>query len=379
MADIQESISVGNLLYWVSRDHGKSNLDLWKTDGTPQGTSLLANLGPDDQQDRQLTNVNGTLYFRGHSLDEGFELWKSNGSATGTVMVRSLKPGSTSSNLTHFTNLQGTLFFSGNGELIKSNGTAAGTTRVKDLHIGASDQVSELEAIGNTLYFTAKSPTGLDGVSLYQTNGTNSGTRPIPSATGSTLAELTQLGSQLLYARNGNELWTYRPSASSPEAIISFAANRSVGELVNMNGSLFFVAGDSLWNPMGPPMVRSFLLEVMSEPHKTFLQVPTISIFPLAIEGVVALAAAKSYGEAMEPNRERSKSRTSTRVSTKGMATGRIPVHSPHRAASSTFKRSMADKMGFGRPMARGRYQNLRTIGTRPRGPEWTTLLFASR
>ncbi len=75
------------------------------------------------------------------------------------------------------------------------------------------------------------------------------------------------------------------------------AANRSVGELVNMNGSLFFVAGDSLWKSMGPPMVRSFLLEVMSEPHKTFLQVPTISIFPLAIEGLVALAAARAMAK----------------------------------------------------------------------------------
>lgn len=259
-AEIRESLAVEDDLYFIARDHGRTHLDLWKTDGTSQGTTLLANLGPNDQQTRQLTNIGGTLYFRGHSPSEGFELWKSNGTVAGTAMVRALKPGLMSSILTDFTNLQGTLYFSANGELIKTNGTSAGTARVKDLHVGSSDEVSHLEVVGNTLYFTAKSPVGTSGVSLYQTTGTNSSTRPVASASGTTLAELTQVGSQLFFTRNGYELWKYDPANPSAEQVYASFFQNPLRELAPIQGNLFFVDGQFLMKTDGTAAGTDYLI-----------------------------------------------------------------------------------------------------------------------
>ncbi len=84
-----------------------------------------ANGGP-----QLLTNVNGTLFFSAYDPGNGYELWKSNGTAAGTTLVKDIYPAS-SSTPTRLTDVNGTLFFSAgdatNGwELWKSDGTAAG-------------------------------------------------------------------------------------------------------------------------------------------------------------------------------------------------------------------------------------------------------------
>ena len=43
---------------------------------------------------RNLTNVNGTLFFTADDGTNGRELWKSDGTAAGTVLVKDISPGS---------------------------------------------------------------------------------------------------------------------------------------------------------------------------------------------------------------------------------------------------------------------------------------------
>src|SRR5262245_24200869 len=56
-----------------------------------------------------LTNVNGTLFFRAN--DD--QLWKSDGTAGGTVLVKDIQPGNSGYyiQLASLTNVNGTLFF----------------------------------------------------------------------------------------------------------------------------------------------------------------------------------------------------------------------------------------------------------------------------
>ena len=85
-----------------------------------------------------LTNVKGILFFSASDGVHGDQLWKSNGTATGTVMVSDINPvvdGTTYPYPQELTNLNGTLFFRADDgvhgpELWKSNGTAAGTVVV---------------------------------------------------------------------------------------------------------------------------------------------------------------------------------------------------------------------------------------------------------
>src|SRR5207248_3407933 len=93
---------------------------------------------PRSSSPRNLTNVNGTLFFGAYDGSNLWKLWKSDGTAAGTVVVNTL-----ARDPSNLTNVNGTLYFSAddgaNGrELWKSDGTAAGTTLVKDIYPGTS-------------------------------------------------------------------------------------------------------------------------------------------------------------------------------------------------------------------------------------------------
>ena len=237
-ASVREVTSVGSDLYFVASEANSSNLDLWKSNGTTAGTIRLAGLGPADTQSRQLTNVNGTLYFRGYNAGEGHELWKSNGTVAGTAMVRSLTPGLASSTLTDLKNFNGSLFFSGNGDFYKTNGTSTGTVRVTDLVVGASDEVAELETVGSSLFFRAKNAAG--GSDLYQTNGTRAGTVRMASVPAGTLTNFTKVGNGLFFFRNDRELWKTSADLSTAARVVELGTTFKSTEQVDVSGTLYF-------------------------------------------------------------------------------------------------------------------------------------------
>ena len=59
-----------------------------------------------------LTTVNGTLFFTANDGENGNELWKSDGTEAGTSLVKDIRPGSYSSYVDNLTNFEGKLFFS---------------------------------------------------------------------------------------------------------------------------------------------------------------------------------------------------------------------------------------------------------------------------
>ena len=87
--------------------------DLWVSDGTPDGTSVVANLGVSGEFDA-IAAVDGTLYLAARAVGTGgMELWKSDGTPDGTVQVRDIAPGELSSDPQQLTAMDGRLFFSG--------------------------------------------------------------------------------------------------------------------------------------------------------------------------------------------------------------------------------------------------------------------------
>ena len=133
---------------------------------------MVANLGglavPAD-----LTSVNGLLVFRANDGVHGTELWRSDGTAAGTTLVSDINAGQSGSLPDNLTNANGTLFFTANDgvhgvKLWESDGTAAGTVQVPD----ASGTVlntnpSNLVVAGQVLFFAATDI--VDGPALWDT------------------------------------------------------------------------------------------------------------------------------------------------------------------------------------------------------------------
>ena len=86
-----------------------------------------------DANPENMTEVNGVLFFTADDGINGRELWKSDGTTDGTQMVKNINLwGSTIFN--ELKSFNGLLFFkinNGNEELWISNGTEAGTNRIK--------------------------------------------------------------------------------------------------------------------------------------------------------------------------------------------------------------------------------------------------------
>jgi len=159
-------VSVGNLVYFAANTGGNTSTGLWKTDGTSAGTVLVANVTQGPGYMSSLTNVGGTIFFSAGPFDGSSEpsLWKSNGTSAGTMVVQSNVGGGLLESPRELTNVNGTLFFQAddgtNGtELWKSNGTSSGTMMVSDLYLGSGTDYP-----GGPLHANSSLPAALTNV-----------------------------------------------------------------------------------------------------------------------------------------------------------------------------------------------------------------------
>ncbi len=88
--------------------------ELWKSDGTAQGTVLVADiaLGPAGSSPASLVVAGERLYFSADDQARGRELWTSDGTAVGTTLVVDLRPGAEGGEPRGLVALQNHLFFS---------------------------------------------------------------------------------------------------------------------------------------------------------------------------------------------------------------------------------------------------------------------------
>jgi ELWxxDGT repeat protein len=221
-------------LYFTAQDDANGE-ELFVSDGTAEGTQLLVNIDQrggdyghqfDDFNTRKLFEFNDKLYFKGNNGESGEELFVTDGTAEGTQLVKDIYPGEdnydgnkNNSAPGNFVEFNDKLFFSANDgksgeELFVSDGTAEGTQLLVDLNPKGEEngynygsRPSELVEFNDKLYFAA-----YDGESteLYVSDGTAEGT------------QLLDPGND----RDGNSQLSYP------------------NDLVEFNGKLYFTADD---------------------------------------------------------------------------------------------------------------------------------------
>jgi ELWxxDGT repeat protein len=106
-------VVVGDIALFAADDgiHGE---ELWKTDGTAEGTALVAELFPGSYPSvpRELVRIGDFVYFVAEAPGVGRELWRTDGTPAGTELVIDLVPGPGSSLPEHLTAAGSELYFS---------------------------------------------------------------------------------------------------------------------------------------------------------------------------------------------------------------------------------------------------------------------------
>lgn len=270
---------------WFAADDGAGGAELWRSDGTPGGTSRVKDIrpGPVGSNPAWLTWWNGLLWFQADDGANGIELWSSDGSDAGTAMLVDIYPGALaflppfSSNPSYLTVAGPFLVFQATNaaagtELFGTDGTAGGTFLVLDVYTGGgfpfgqpnSGAPRDLVELNGSVYFVA---TDAAGAELWVTDGSVSGTfqvsdiNPAPGA-GSDPAELAAAGGLLFFSANdgtsGREPWrsdgtgtgTFRLADVDP------AGSGFAGALGALGGAFLFsgadpVSGRQLWRSDG--------------------------------------------------------------------------------------------------------------------------------
>lgn len=169
----------GNYMYFVSTYANGG--ELWATEN---GVTFYfvkdikpGNAGSNGSFPSYLTNHNGILYFIANDGTHGYELWKSDGTSNGTTLVKDIVEGTSSSNIIEIQSFGDFIVFGAgnnnqNKELWISDGTTEGTKLLYDLnpsteqyYNGSNPNTFFVDA-NNTLNFTADN--GLTGYELWQ-------------------------------------------------------------------------------------------------------------------------------------------------------------------------------------------------------------------
>ncbi len=264
---------VDEKLYFLARD-GISSNELWKTDGTSAGTVRVSEipsgydsnhivvhdirlfLGTINLNIASFTNpavIANTLFFVANDGISGFELWRSDGTPEGTILVKDIFLGPNGGNPRYLTVVNDKILFRANDgihgyELWVSDGTDGGTYMVKDINQGSGSGVDfpgQMHVIGNKVYFKAVRGSRGSGYvpEIWESDGTEAGTKQIVKIdnqddfrlfqntdflgrTVDTDPQLSSVGSTLYFRGSssefGSELWAIETDARANTGVASF-------------------------------------------------------------------------------------------------------------------------------------------------------------
>lgn len=177
---------VGDRLFFLGGS--LTNVQLFVTDGTPGNATLLKSFSPDyasrsvfPTYTPQMAALGGALLFTAQSTESGLELWRSDGTANGTVLLKTLMPGLvTGESVGPMASGQGRAFFKVFSVLWTSDGTSDGTVPLTVPDSPSQFSYAEVSRTyfvrGRAFFWTSE---GGYGSELWTSDGTPAGTRVV--------------------------------------------------------------------------------------------------------------------------------------------------------------------------------------------------------
>ena len=313
-------------IYYFVGHNGDYDQEIWRTNGTPEGTYRVANVHLGGSAwPGELTRVDDKLFFMATDDNGSEQLYLSDGTEEGTQWVFDVDPDAqeqyhmltASGGLLYFRTTRPQIFT----ELWVSDGTTENTHMVADICEDWPSYPHELTDFNGSMVFIAED-CNTGGETLYSTTGINGTVSQLggylvralmctedhlyfvsnhedygselsasvggaadvtrisdinPGEYSSDIYHITQVGSTLFFRAyepdHGSELWSYNLSTATIQLVKDInpgAFNSSFpDQLINYKGKLFFKAndgvhGDELWISDGTEE-GTFMLKNISE------------------------------------------------------------------------------------------------------------------
>jgi len=250
--------SLDGVAYFYA-DDAPSGFELWRSDGTAEGTGRIVDLFPAQDPlgdgpsgDSVPVRFGGEVFYAASDPAGGRELWATDGTIAGTRRVKDIAPGYLGYGAEQLTVVGSILFFTvgespayGPAQLWKSDGTEAGTELVTGTGFYRGPEI--LGAAGPTLFFRAAE--AVHGDSLWATDGTESGTRWLRSidwSQGELRTDVAVAGSTLFFTDydgvHGDELWR-SDGTSAGTVLVKDVYPGPIGSYIQ----IVVAAGDSVY------------------------------------------------------------------------------------------------------------------------------------
>jgi trimeric autotransporter adhesin len=254
-------ISVGTNTFFTATQRGFSYP--YVSNGTTAGTQKLATILPDVLAQPVFTNLNGNVIFSAQTVSlDGYELYKTDGTftGTGTALLKDINTTTSfvGSDPSNFCLAGNSVFFSANdgingSELWKTDGTNAGTVMVKDIKVGSSGSSPDnLIYFNNFVYFMATDAT--NARSLWRSDGTTAGTTLVKSINPTAdpnASNFAIFNNKIFFAANngtqGNELWSSDGTTAGTSLFkdINLGNASSAPSNLTYNASILYFTADN--------------------------------------------------------------------------------------------------------------------------------------
>ena len=266
------AVANGGVLFFPANDSRHGN-ELWRSDGSEPGTSMVVDILPDSDgaiplyNSSNVVSIGDDVFFPADDGLHGLELWTSSSVTGETHLVADIYPGPRSAYLSRLFAIGQTLYFAADDgvhgyEIWASDGTTQGTRLISDIWPGSSSSLLgsphfKLVAAGATVYFVADD--GIHGYELWASDGTEAGTRmvkdimPGPGDSIFIPRPLSTMGGKAYFSANdgvhGEELWVSDGTEAGTHLVADVNAGpaSAVAWVMNVAGrTLFFAADDGI-------------------------------------------------------------------------------------------------------------------------------------